>query len=227
MEISTNFHEFSKLNFSGFRPPNWGEYPFAFKLWFPTTELAQFFLMALCVSPLHGWHRALCARGRIVLWRHVHRLFLYYGQWSPPHPHTYWIKVAYKDWTKFGVVSILLLWTSTECDATVKWWGPPRENNNAKFYWYQTEILKSKPKKNKEVQTETNYTETKLGPPKNTEIRNTEVISGQKKVKIGPVTVRRPRLYGQTPPIQNLGTYFQKKAHGRALTRAHVHVTCM
>ena len=45
--------------------------------------------------------------------------------------------------------------------------------------------------------------------------------------KIGPVTVRRPRLYGQTPPIQNLGTYLQKKARGRALTRAHVHVTCM
>ena len=42
-----------------------------------------------------------------------------------------------------------------------------------------------------------------------------------------PVTVRKPRLYGQTPPIQNLGTYLQKKARGRALTRAHVHVpTC-
>ena len=29
--------------------------------------------------------------------------------------------------------------------------------------------------------------------------------------KMRLVTVRRPRLYGQTPPIQNMGTYLQKK----------------
>ena len=45
-------------------------------------------------------------------------------------------------------------------------------------------------------------------------------------LKIGPVTVRRPRLYGQTPPIQNLGTYLQRKACGRALTRAHMFMHC-
>ena len=56
------------------------------------------------------------------------------------------------------------------------------------------------------------------------------------KIKIGPVTVSRPRLYARTPPIQNLGetevawekdiflvflgTFFHKKARARA----HVHV---
>ena len=43
--------------------------------------------------------------------------------------------------------------------------------------------------------------------------------------KIGPVTVRRPRLYGQTPPIQNLGTCLHKTA--RARVYVHVgHVAC-
>ena len=40
--------------------------------------------------------------------------------------------------------------------------------------------------------------------------------------KIGPVTVRRPRLYGQSPPIQNLGTCLHKTARARV----HVHVAC-
>ena len=31
-----------------------GTYPFNFKLWFPTTESAQFFFLAPCVSPLRG-----------------------------------------------------------------------------------------------------------------------------------------------------------------------------
>ena len=43
--------------------------------------------------------------------------------------------------------------------------------------------------------------------------------------KIGPVTVRRPRLYGQSPPIQNLGTCLHKTA--RARVHVHVgHVAC-
>ena len=44
-------------------------------------------------------------------------------------------------------------------------------------------------------------------------------------LKIGPVTVRRPRLYGQSPPIQNLGTCLHKTA--RARVHVHVgHVAC-
>ena len=35
-------------------------YLFNFKLWFPTTESAQIFLIAPCVSPLRGWHCATC-----------------------------------------------------------------------------------------------------------------------------------------------------------------------
>ena len=43
-KISTNFHKFSKLNFSGFRPPN----------------RLKFFFLAPCVSPLR--HSVLDAR---------------------------------------------------------------------------------------------------------------------------------------------------------------------
>ena len=54
------FYKFSKLNFSGFRPPN----------------QLKFFFLAPCVSPLRGWQHATCptctwTRARGVLWRHV------------------------------------------------------------------------------------------------------------------------------------------------------------
>ena len=47
-------------------------------------------------------------------------------------------------------------------------------------------------------------------------------VKVRKKKKIGPVTVRRPRLYARTPPIQNLGTCLHKMARARV----HVHVAC-